>query len=412
MNLEQIATELTEMGVTDFWASMLRYLANEAGYSGEHDVKFEKLSDSVAVTFGECQGEMDAQRVVIEALNQYLSINTYTDGAVFLVPVTVTTLKKPTQQMKTREGSATEGKDMTAEEIGKVLFDSGVNPLACEETVRILIRKGFSRIIPNVSIARVKDKVDFIFGDYVVATNIEPTEKGEMLGFAYSIWLPLLRAGCFSYDIANQKETETYIPKTTIQILKPVYRDRLEKAGLSEEAIRVILDEVFHGKALKAPKEDSSFVILSGKDVLHIYYSHNNKAIGMANIEATKSTHAGDVIDYSVGIEDATFIVDTSNTQEKMIHRHVGVPKLTLNLSNGNSYELPFKKTYHAVSDEVVAFEIECNAVINLSDKVLNNPIGPALMDLNEIQKDQYFIHGTEYTQDDFINRISSPDRS
>lgn len=103
MNLDQIATQLTEMGVTDFWGNMFKFLANEAGYSGDHVVEFEKLSDSVAVSFGECQGEVDAQRVVIEALNQVLSINTYTDGTVFIVPITVLTLKKPSQQTKPKK---------------------------------------------------------------------------------------------------------------------------------------------------------------------------------------------------------------------------------------------------------------------------------------------------------------------
>ena len=303
MNLEQIATELTEMGVTDFWGSMFMHLANEAGYSGDHDVKFEKLSDSIAVSFGECQGEMDTQRVVIEALNQDLSINTYTDGAVFLVPVTVTTLKKPTQQTKT------------------------------------------------------------------------------------------------------QKEAEMYIPKTTIQILKPIYRDRLEKAGLSEEAIRVILDEVFHGKALKAPKEDSSFVILSGKDVLHIYYSHNNKAIGMANIEATKSTQAGDVIDYSVGIEDATFIVDTSNTQEKLIHRHLGVPKLKLSFSDGSEIDVPFDIKRDYVGKEGVIVTVSCLAYLRLQHKKLHHESSPAVIDATERQAPKYFLNGVEHTEEEFKRR-------
>lgn len=407
MNLEQIATELTEMGVTDFWGSMFMHLANEAGYSGDHDVKFEKLSDSIAVSFGECQCEMDTQRVVIEALNQDLSINTYTDGAVFLVPVTVTTLKKPTQRTKTQDCDAPVGKDMTAEEIGKVLLDTGVNQAACEETVRILIRKGFIRAIPNVSIARVKDKVDFIFGDYVVAPNIEPTEKGEMLGFVYSIWLPLdLRVGCFSYNIANQKETKMsneQIPTDTDLIWKK-FRHQLGAAKLSQQSIDGIMHTLRHDAGLKKPTEESVLLCTKGRNVTNVYYSHAGKPVTLTDVEQTHTFDDGETLSYSAGHRDAFFVVDTTNVktfEEKMIHQHLGVPKVTLNLSNGNSIELPLKKEYVSINKNQVVARITCDVTVSLSNKVLNNLYGPALVDLTNTEKDRYFVNSQECTEEE-----------
>lgn len=407
MNLEQVATELTEMGVTDFWAGMLRYLANEAGYSGEHDVKFEKLSDSVAVTFGECQGEMDAQRVVIEALNQDLSINTYTDGAVFLVPVTVTTLKKPTQQTKTQDCDAPVGKDMTAEEIGKVLLDTGVNQAACEETVRILIRKGFIRAIPNVSIARVKDKVDFIFGDYVVAPNIEPTEKGEMLGFVYSIWLPLdLRVGCFSYNIANQKETKMSNEQnaTDTDLVWKKFREQLEAAKLSQQSIDVIVRTLRDVTDLKKPTAESVLLCTKSRNVTNVFYSHDGKHVTLTDAEDTYAFDDGETLSYGANVFDAFFISDTSKVktfEEKMIHQHLGVPKVTLNLSNGNSIELPLKKEYVSINKNQVVARITCDVTVSLSNKVLNNLYGPALVDLTNTEKDRYFVNSQECTEEE-----------
>ncbi len=413
MNLEQIATQLTEMGVTDFWGSMFMHLANEAGYSGDHDVKFEKLSDSIAVSFGECQCEMDTQRVVIEALNQDLSINTYTDGAVFLVPVTVTTLKKPTQRTKTQDCDAPVGKDMTAEEIGKVLLDTGVNQAACEETVRILIRKGFIRAIPNVSIARVKDKVDFIFGDYVVAPNIEPTEKGEMLGFVYSIWLPLdLRVGCFSYNIANQKETKMnneQTPTDTDLIWKK-FREQLEAAKLSQQSINLIMHTLRDDAGLKKPTAESVLLCTKGRNVTNVYYSHAGKHVTLTDAEKTHLFDDRETLSYGAGHHDAFFIADTSKVktfEEKMIHRHVGVPKIALHLSNGKSIELPFKKEYIKVTEGAVMIHLDCSVGVSLTNKELNSLTGWALTDLNEVEKSRFFVNGREYTVEEFNEKIN-----
>ena len=424
MNLEQIATELTEMGVTDFWAGMFIYLANEVGYSGEHDVKFEKLSDSIAVSFGECQGEMVTQRVVIEALNQDISINTYTDGAVFLVPVTVTTLKKPTQQTKTRESGATVGKDMAAEEIGKVLLDAGVSPLACKKTVRILIRNGYARVVPDAVVARINGKIDFMFGNHEFAESFSLTENSEELDFVYAISTPS-NTGRFVYSVENQKEDEVQKPETQDvkmdsgdlpgdhnehYLASERFTTQLEAAKLSEQSIRAILHRLFLGLGLKKPGAQSSLICTKDHNLTNVYYSHSGNHVTLGAIENTHTFKDGEVLSYGTGTCDAFFIVDTSSVnsfQEKMIHRHLGVPKLTLNLSNGKSIELPFKKEYVGVAENMVTILLDCDVAMCLSNKDLNSITGPALTDLNETQKDRYFVNGTEYTLEEFDRKVA-----
>lgn len=403
MDLEEVATEITERGVSDFWGSMFIWFATQNGFGEKpHPIRILNPGHAVLVIIGFPPHTPAKRQGAFNALDQQMEFKLFDDAATFLIPIK----DKKEDTGKEIETKQKIGKDMTAEEIGKVLLDAGVSPLACKKTVRILIRNGYARVVPDAVVARINGKIDFMFGNHEFAESFSLTENPEELDFVYAISTPS-NTGRFVYSVENQKETKMYIPKTTIQILKPVYRDRLEKAGLSEEAIRVILDEVFHGKALKAPKEDSSFVILSGKDVLHIYYSHNNKAIGMVNIEATKSTQAGDVIDYSVGIEDATFIVDTSNAQEKLIHRHLGIPKVKLELSSGYSVDIPFKKTYEAVTRDQVLVRITCDALVSVSAKVLENLTGPALADLQGTQADRYFVRGNELTEEVFRKRAA-----
>lgn len=197
-----------------------------------------------------------------------------------------------------------------------------------------------------------------------------------------------------------------YPPKTTIQILKPIYRDRLQKAGLSDEAVQFISDEIFHGSALKAPKEDSSFVITAGKDVLNVYYSHDNKSITLTDIETTKTTSSGEVVSYSTGTRCAFFVVDTSNTQEKLIQQHVGEPTLTLNLGNGRSVNIPFKKEYLGFDKDYVITQITADFSMVTTNGGLNNLDGPALVDETGTAPYRFFANSQEYTAEELTKKV------
>lgn len=197
-----------------------------------------------------------------------------------------------------------------------------------------------------------------------------------------------------------------YIPKTTIQILKPIYRDRIQQAGLSDEVTVFILAQVFHGKALKAPKEDSSFVVVTSKDVVNVYYSHNNKPVAFTEQETTATTDKGEIIKYSTGIDDAFFVVDTSNTQEKLIKKHVGEPTLTLNLSNGHSVNIPFRKEYLGFDKDYVITQITADFSMVTTNGRLNNLDGPALVDETGTTSYRFFANSQEYTEEELKKRV------
>lgn len=302
-------------------------------------------------------------------------------------------------------------KNLTAEEIGKVLLDSGVNPLACEATVRILIQKGFIRAIPNVIIARINDKIEFIFGDHVVATNAKRSEKDEVLGFAYWIWLSP-RAGYFSYDIANQKETETSNEQiaTDTDLTWKKFRERLEAAKLSEQSIDGIVFALTHTAGLKKPTKESVLLCTKSRNVTNVFYSHDGKHVTLTDAENTFTFNDGETLSYSAGHHDAFFISDTTNVktfEEKMICQHLGVPKITLNLSNGKSIELPFKKEYIKVTEDAVMIHLDCSVGVSLTNKELNSLTGWALTDLNEVEKSRFFVSGREYTVEEFNEKIN-----
>jgi hypothetical protein len=231
-----------------------------------------------------------------------------------------------------------------------------------------------------------------------------------LLGFAYSIWL--LRAGCFSYDIANQKETKMsneQTPTDTDLIWKK-FREQLEAAKLSQQSINLIMHTLRDDAGLKKPTAESVLLCTKGRDVTNVYYSHAGKHVTLTDAEKTHTFDDRETLSYGTGHHDAFFIADTSKVktfEEKMIHRHLGVPKLTLNLSNGKSIELPFKKEYVGVTEDMVTIRLGCDVVMCLSNKDLSSVTGPALTDLNETEKDRYFVNGTEYTLEEFNRKVA-----
>jgi len=199
------------------------------------------------------------------------------------------------------------------------------------------------------------------------------------------------------------------LPKTIDQILKNVYCQRMEQAGLAVEVVGFILGEIFHNAALKAPKEDSSFVIVAGKNDAAIYYSHDNKPVVLTETENTKNMEEGEVIKYSTGIEDAVFVIDTANTREKLIHRHLGVPKLKLHFSDGNEIDVPFDLERKVVNERGALIRVSCNALFALRHKKPHNDAGPSIVDLTDEEKRRYFLDGIEYTKEMFQSIRPTP---
>lgn len=431
LDLGSIATKVTEMGVSDFWASVFIYLTSQAGYTdGVRNPKIIDKLGGVTIAFGEHEnlGALNTQK--LEAFGQRMEWTLDETGGCFFLPrENVIEKEEAVQPQKEtsaieenkEQGEATKyGPALTVEEITNILLDLGVSQIDVKESFAGLPTKLAIDKLPNVTIHRVGNKVTLTYGNTekailldkssVLDENLPTSMRLSPEEIRYEVFDDVVnQSGLYIYTVSPKEETKmAYLPKTTIQILKPIYRDRLEKAGLSGEAIQLISDEIFHGSALKAPKEDSSFVVVAGKDVLNVYYSHDNKSVTLTDIETTKTTSSGEVVSYSTGTSCAFFVVDTSNTQEKLIVKHVGVPKVKLELSSGYSVNLPFKKTYETIDRDQVLVRITCDALLSLSSKVLQNLTGPALTDLQENEPARYFIGGLQLTEKVFRKRTGA----
>lgn len=197
---------------------------------------------------------------------------------------------------------------------------------------------------------------------------------------------------------------------TVSTFIKKRFKQQLESANLSEQSIEAILGRLFLGQGLKKPEAQSVLICTKGPSVTNVYYSHDGSPVTLTDIEYSRKFEDGEVLSCSTGIDNAFFIIDTSDVktfQEKMIHRHVGVPKITLNLSNGKSIELPFKKEYIKVTEDAVMIHLDCSVGVSLTNKELNSLTGWALTDLNEVEKSRFFVNGREYTVEEFNEKIN-----
>lgn len=314
------------------------------------------------------------------------------------------------------------------------LKELGVDSSWIKVFVEYASANGFKESLPNPKIEGIDDRVCLRFGK--IAGHLPSDSSKLKLGIAGpEMEWKINQYGGFFYiptEIANgikddapavqnlfdnlsnlqttqPKENEmTYLPKTIDQLLKNVYWQRMQQAGLSNEAIAFVLGQVFHGSALKSPKEDSSFVIVAGKNDAAIYYSHDNKPVALTETENTKNTEEGEVIKYSTGIEDAVFVIDTANTREKLIQRHVGVPQLKLHFSDGNEVDVPFDLERKVVNERGALIRVSCNALFALRHKKPHNVAGPSIVDLTDEEKRQYFLDGVEHSEKEFRNRAAT----
>lgn len=416
---DSFAHQVNGLGIHPQAAQLILEKAKDALLKNR-DYKFERTvyGDRIKIGSGSGFAVGFVEQRVFDGTSVCYSANE--DDAVFLITKIQPEKETSVIEENKEQGEATKhGPAMTVEEITNILLDLGVSQIDVKESFAGLPTKLAIGKLPNVTIHRVGNKITLTYGNTekailldkssVLDENLPTSMRLSPEEIRYEVFDDIVnQSGLYIYTVSPKEETEMlYPPKTTIQILKPIYRDRLEKAGLSDEAIQLISDEIFHGSALKAPKEDSSFVVVAGKDVLNVYYSHDNNSVVLTNAEANQVTRIGEIISYSTGINDAFFAIDTSNTRDKLIQRHLGVPKLTLNLSNGNSIELPFKKEYVGVAENTVTIRLDCDVVMCLSNKDLNSITGPALTDLNETQKDRYFVNGTEYTLEEFNRKVA-----
>lgn len=213
---------------------------------------------------------------------------------------------------------------------------------------------GFKVSLPEPRLTAAKDKVYITFGDPDSAASAG-FSKLKLDAWKSAIeWAIDERGGVFHIPRTKANETENdtsgvqdrqcdlsspqstqpkkedkmaSLPKTIDQILKDAYCQRMQQAGLSDDAVAFILGEIFHSKVLKAPKEDSSFVVVAGKYISNIYYSFDNGSVTLTDAEATLVTQSGELIGYGIGITNAFFAIDTSNTRDKLIYRHLGTPQ-------------------------------------------------------------------------------------
>lgn len=442
LDLDSIATKATEMGVSDFWGNLLILIAAEKGYdNGPQKVVFKRHTGSLLVAIGDFTKTDDFDVKTFKVLDREMSYTTFNDGVVFDIPIEsevqdnsertqaaiLNSKKETTQPQKEtsvteenkEQGEATKhGPALTVEEITGILIDLGVSENDVKESFFHLPTKLAIGKLPNVTIHRVDDKITLTYGNTEKATLLDKAAAQDARlpdsmrlspeEIRYEAFDDVVnQSGLYIYTVPPKKETEmAYLPKTTIQILKPIYRDRLQKAGLSDEAVQFISDEIFHGSALKAPKEDSSFVITAGKDVLNVYYSHDNKSIALTDIETTKTTSSGEVVSYSTGARCAFFVVDISNKQEKLIQRHVGEPTLTLNLGNGRSVNIPFKKEYLGFDKDYVITQITADFSMVTTNGGLNNLDGPALVDETGTAPYRFFANSQEYTAEELTKKV------
>lgn len=193
------------------------------------------------------------------------------------------------------------------------------------------------------------------------------------------------------------------IPTDTDLIWKK-FREQLEAAKLSEQSIEVVMGRLFLGQGLEKPTAESALVCTKGHNVTNVFYSHHGWPVILTDVGKVHVFDDGEKLTYDVAGYNAFFIADTTNVktfEEKMIHQHLGVPKVTLNLSNGNSIELPLKKEYVSINKNQVVARITCDVTVSLSNKVLNNLYGPALVDLTNTEKDRYFVNSQECTEEE-----------
>lgn len=139
MDLEELANKITERGVSDFWGSLFFRFATQNGFGKKtQPIRIQNPGYAILVIIGFPPHTPAKRQGTFNAFDQQMEFKLFDDAATFLIPIKdkkKNTGKEPVKEMETKQKI---GKGMTAEEIGKVLLDSGVNPLACEATARIL----------------------------------------------------------------------------------------------------------------------------------------------------------------------------------------------------------------------------------------------------------------------------------
>ena len=265
---------------------------------------------------------------------------------------------------------------------------------------------GYSEGIPNPRITNTQHEVCVAFGE---TKGYIPSVPEKLEAFGQKMEWKINEYGGIFY-IPCETEQKEIMKVTTEDFIKKNYSERLKRARLSDEAVQVIVDKLFNSAGLKKPTAQSSLIATTGDKVVNVFYSHDTKPVTITPTEGSVLTSICEDVSFSVGTEDAFFVVDTTNVktfEEKMIHQHLGVPKVKLELSSGYSVGLPFKKTYESVTRDHVLVRITCDTLVSVSAKALENLSGPALTDLQETQADRYFIRGNELTEEVFHKRAA-----
>lgn len=87
LDLDSIATKVTEMGATPFWGSLLILIATEKGFgNGPQKVKLIKLDNDIFVVVGDCEQGKELDINYFNAFERKMSYVSYRSGVAFVIP--------------------------------------------------------------------------------------------------------------------------------------------------------------------------------------------------------------------------------------------------------------------------------------------------------------------------------------
>lgn len=178
--------------------------------------------------------------------------------------------------------------------------------------------------------------------------------------------------------------------------------DKLNRAGLSNEAVLFIVKVLYGTLGLKTPTDERQVMIIERKDSFEIIYSHNDSVVVRCPGSDFSATLAdGTVVDGNSGIESAYYVVGKKKelTEDGLLKKHVGSFKLTLSTPKGHA-ELPYNHSIEDRGEEGIKLTLLCNLEFYFKDGEFHNLEGPAYTAFDG--RKNYIINGKPVSEEGF----------
>lgn len=186
--------------------------------------------------------------------------------------------------------------------------------------------------------------------------------------------------------------------------------DKLNRAGLTNEAVLFIVKSLYGTLGLKTPTDERQVMIIERKDSFEIIYSHNdNVVVCCPGADFSVTLADGTVVDGNSGIESAYYVVGKKKelTEDGLLKKHVGSFKLTLSTPKGHA-ELPYNLSIEDRGEGGIKLTLLCNLEFYFKDGEFHNLEGPAYTAFDG--RKNYIVNGKPVSEEEFkqlTNRCS-----